>query len=45
MGLAVVYEAVLGLGGTIAVADAPGGGADFIITIPTGKDRAHVQIL
>jgi signal transduction histidine kinase len=45
MGLAVVYEAVLRLGGTIAVADAPGGGADFIITIPTGKDRAHVQIL
>ena len=34
MGLAVVYEAVLKLGGTIAVADAPGGGADFIITIP-----------
>jgi len=38
MGLAVVYEAAAGLGGTIAVADAPGGGADFIITIPTGKD-------
>jgi len=38
MGLAVVYEAVLRMGGTIAVADAPGGGADFIITIPTGKD-------
>jgi two-component system, NtrC family, sensor kinase len=38
MGLAVVYEAVLGLGGTIAVADAPGGGAEFIITIPLDKD-------
>ncbi|OGU06586.1 MAG: histidine kinase [Geobacteraceae bacterium GWC2_58_44] len=38
MGLAVVYEAVLNLGGTVTVADAPGGGADFIITIPTGKD-------
>ena len=37
MGLAVVYEAVLKLGGTLSVADAPGGGADFIITIPTGK--------
>ena len=37
MGLAVVYEATLRLGGTVAVADAPGGGADFIITIPTGK--------
>jgi two-component system, NtrC family, sensor kinase len=43
MGLAVAYEAALGLGGTIAVADAPGGGADFIITVP--KDKAHVQIL
>jgi len=38
MGLAVVWEAVLRLKGTIAVADAPGGGADFIITIPTGKE-------
>jgi signal transduction histidine kinase len=38
MGLAVVYEAVLQIGGTVAVADAPGGGAEFIITIPTGKD-------
>lgn len=38
MGLAVVWEAVLRLKGTIAVADAPGGGAEFIITIPTGGD-------
>jgi len=38
MGLAVVYEAVLKIGGTVAVADAPAGGADFIITIPKGKD-------
>jgi len=37
MGLAVVYEAVLKLGGTVTVADAPGGGADFIITIPIVK--------
>lgn len=38
MGLAVVWEAVLKLKGTIAVADAPGGGADFIITIPATKE-------
>ncbi|QWV97697.1 histidine kinase [Geomonas nitrogeniifigens] len=38
MGLAVVWEAVLRLKGTIAVADAPGGGADFIITIPAKKE-------
>jgi len=38
MGLAVVWEAVLKLGGTIAVADAPGGGAEFIITVPAGKE-------
>lgn len=38
MGLAVAYEAVQKLGGTIAVCDAPGGGAEFVITIPTGKD-------
>ena len=38
MGLAVAWEAVLKLGGTIAVADAPGGGADFIITIPVRKE-------
>ena len=38
MGLAVVWEAVLKLRGTIAVADAPGGGADFIITIPLRKE-------
>ena len=44
MGLAVVYEAVLGIGGTITVADAPGGGADFIITIPLRGEGAHVQI-
>ena len=45
MGLAVVYEAVLKLGGALAVADAPAGGADFIITIPTGKDQPDVQVL
>ncbi|TSK07078.1 MAG: histidine kinase [Geobacter sp.] len=38
MGLAVVWEAVLKLKGTVAVADAPGGGADFIITIPAGRN-------
>jgi len=37
MGLAVVWEAVLKMGGSIAVAEAPGGGADFMITIPVGK--------
>lgn len=37
MGLAVVYDAVLRLGGTIAVGDAPAGGADFIITIPVAQ--------
>ena len=36
MGLAVVWEAVLRLGGTVAVAEAAGGGADFIITLPVG---------
>jgi len=38
MGLAVVWEAVLRIGGTISVADAPGGGAEFIMTIPVGKE-------
>ncbi|HBA86759.1 MAG TPA: histidine kinase [Geobacter sp.] len=37
MGLTVVWEAVLKLQGSIAVADAPGGGAEFMITIPVGK--------
>ena len=45
MGLAVVYEAVHRLGGTVAVGEAPGGGAAFIITIPTGKEKTHVQVL
>jgi signal transduction histidine kinase len=34
MGLAVVYDTVLELGGTIAVTDSAAGGADFIITLP-----------
>ncbi|WP_243370979.1 ATP-binding protein [Geotalea sp. SG265] len=38
MGLAVVYDSVLKLGGTIAVADAADGGADFIITMPLNKE-------
>ncbi|GAB7028336.1 sensor histidine kinase [Geotalea toluenoxydans] len=38
MGLAVVYDSVLKLGGTVSVADAADGGADFIITIPQGKE-------
>jgi signal transduction histidine kinase len=37
MGLAVVYEAALKLNGAVAVTDAPGGGADFIITVPVGR--------
>jgi C4-dicarboxylate-specific signal transduction histidine kinase len=38
MGLAVVYDSIQKLGGTIAVADAADGGADFIITIPLQKE-------
>lgn len=38
MGLAVVYDSVLKLGGMVAVTDSAAGGADFIITIPVGKD-------
>lgn len=34
MGLAVVYEAVRGLGGSVTVSEAPGGGALFIVTVP-----------
>ena len=37
MGLAVVYQAVSKLGGTVAVAEAPGGGAEFVITVPTAR--------
>ena len=37
MGLAVVYDAVQNLSGTISVDDVPGGGAVFIVTIPAGK--------
>jgi len=44
MGLAVVWEAALRMGGTVAVADAPGGGAEFVVTIPIVKEASHVQI-
>ena len=37
MGLAVVYQAVSKLGGTVAVTEAPGGGAEFVITVPTAR--------
>lgn len=38
MGLAVVYDTVLKLGGMVAVTDSAAGGADFIITIPVRRD-------
>ncbi len=38
MGLAVVYDTVLKLGGMIAVTDSPAGGADFIITLPVKEE-------
>lgn len=38
MGLAVVYDSVLKLGGMVAVTDSAAGGADFIITIPFERD-------
>lgn len=39
MGLAVVYDTVLKLGGMVAVTDSADGGADFIITLPVKEDN------
>jgi two-component system nitrogen regulation sensor histidine kinase NtrY len=39
LGLAIVRQTIEQHGGTISVTDAPGGGATFIIRIPTGYPR------
>jgi len=38
IGLAVVHELVAAQGGTVAVADAKGGGASFVVTLPAAND-------
>lgn len=38
MGLTVVYDTMLKLGGIVAVTDSVSGGADFIITLPARRD-------
>ncbi len=37
LGLAVVAATVASMGGTVAVADAPGGGARFVMTVPAAS--------
>jgi len=43
IGLAVVRELVVAQGGTVAVHDAPGGGASFVVTLRPGSAPAPDQ--
>lgn len=45
LGLSVSYGLIRDHGGDIRVSDAPGGGARFTISLPTGTDRKSVQDL